>query len=467
MLPDNFGRTRLLLFLMTALIVLNLSVSQSALVDQDSASAWPVMQLTIEGAVGPATSDYVQRNIDAATESGFKMILIRIDTPGGLDSSMREIIKKIVASPLPVIGYVAPSGARAASAGTYILYACHIAAMAPATNLGAATPVQVIDFGKLPVPESKMKDKNTDNTKNVPGQDMAHKMINDAVAYIRGLATMRGRNADWAESAVRQAASLQAKEALKLHVIDLMAANNSDLMEQLNGRTIKVLGQNIVLKTRQTKIDVVNPDWRSQLLSVISNPNIAYILLLLGLYGIAVEFTHPGAVAPGTVGVISLLLALYAFQLLPVNYTGFALIVVGLGLMVAEAFAPSFGILGIGGLIAFIFGSVVLFDVNAPGFELNRGLIGGFALSSVIFLILALGLLLKSRSRPVVTGKEELLGAIGIALEDFTDTGRVRIHSETWRAYSVRPVHRYDKVKITGIDGLILSIIPCQSEEKR
>ena len=467
MLADNFGRTRLLLFLMTALIGVKLTVPQNALADQALASAWPVMQLTIEGAVGPASSDYIQRNMDAATESGFKMILLRIDTPGGLDSSMREIIKKIVASPLPVIGYVAPSGARAASAGTYILYACHIAAMAPATNLGAATPVQVIDFGNLPDPETKTRDKNTANTKNVPGQVMAHKMINDAVAYIRGLATMRGRNADWAESAVRQAASLQAEEALKLHVIDLMAANNTDLMEQLNGRTINVLGQNIVLKTLQTKIDVVSPDWRSQFLGVIANPNIAYILLLVGLYGIAVEFTHPGAVAPGTVGIISLLLALYAFQLLPVNYTGFALIVVGLGLMVAEAFAPSFGILGIGGLIAFVFGSFVLFDVNAPGFELNRGLIGGFALSSAMFFILALGLLLKSRSRPVVSGKEELLGAIGVALEDFTDTGRVRTHSETWRAVTDRPVHRHDKVKITGIDGLILSVTPCQSEEKQ
>ncbi|MGR8951530.1 MAG: NfeD family protein [Gammaproteobacteria bacterium] len=452
-------------FLLFALII-GLPYSQRALAAQDDA-AGSVLQLDLEGAVGPAISDYIRRNFDKAVEAGAKMIILRIDTPGGLDSAMREIIKKIIASPLPVVGYVAPSGARAASAGTYILYACHIAAMAPATNLGAATPVQMIDIGSLQDPDRHKGDKDSEKPRSPSGHAMTQKMINDAVAYIRSLAAMRGRNAEWAEKAVREAASLEAEEALRLQVIDLLAADNADLLAKLDGRKINVLGREIALRTHGAVIEKIVPDWRSKLLGAIADPNIAYILLLIGLYGIAVEFTHPGAVAPGTVGAICLLLALYAFQLLPVNYAGVALIVLGLALMVAEAFAPSFGILGIGGISAFVFGSVVLIDAEAPGFGINRGLIGGFAISSAAFFILVLGMLLKSRHRPVVSGKEELLGTVGEALEDFAESGMVRVHSETWRARTDQPLLKHDKVKITGIDGLLLSVTPCHSEEKR
>ncbi|MGR8941589.1 MAG: NfeD family protein [Gammaproteobacteria bacterium] len=452
-------------FLLFALII-GLPYPQRAFAAQDDA-AGSVLQLDLEGAVGPATSDYIRRNFDKAVDAGAKMIILRIDTPGGLDSAMREIIKKIIASPLPVVGYVAPSGARAASAGTYILYACHIAAMAPATNLGAATPVQMIDIGSLQDPDRHKGDKDSEKPRSPSGHAMTQKMINDAVAYIRSLAAMRGRNAEWAEKAVREAASLEAEEALRLQVIDLLAADNADLLAKLDGRKINVLGREIALRTHGAVIEKIVPDWRSKLLGAIADPNIAYILLLIGLYGIAVEFTHPGAVAPGTVGAICLLLALYAFQLLPVNYAGVALIVLGLALMVAEAFAPSFGILGIGGISAFVFGSVVLIDAEAPGFGINRGLIGGFAISSAAFFILVLGMLLKSRHRPVVSGKEELLGTVGEALEDFAESGMVRVHSETWRARTDQPLLKHDKVKITGIDGLLLSVTPCHSEEKR
>ena len=310
-------------------------------------------------------------------------------------------------------------------------------------------------------------DKNSTKAKNASGHAMTEKIVNDAVAYIRSLATMRGRNADWAEKAVREAASLPADEAVRLHVIDLLAADTAELLNKLDGRTVNVLGRDIVLQTRGAALEQRAPDWRSKLLGVIANPNIAYILLLIGLYGIAVEFTHPGAVAPGTVGVICLLLALYSFQLLPVNYAGIALIVLGLGLMVAEAFAPSFGILGIGGISAFVFGSVVLIDSEAPGFGINRGLIGGFALSSAAFFILVLGILLKARRRPVVSGREELLGGIGEAMEDFAETGRVRVHSETWQARTDRPLHKNDKIRITGLDGLLLFVTPFHSEEKQ
>lgn len=434
---------------------------QQAFADQ-TAFGWKVLQLEIVGAVGPATSDYIQRNFDQALTNGAKLIVIRIDTPGGLDSSMREIIKTIIASPVPVVGYVAPGGARAASAGTYILYACHVAAMAPATNLGAATPVQLPDIGSLPDRDRRTGDQ--DSVK--PGNAMTEKIINDAIAYIRGLAAMRGRNSEWAEQAVRKAASLPAEEALQLHVIDLLAADDAELLAKLDGRKVNVLGQETVLQTQGAVIRNIVPDWRGKLLTVISNPNIAYILLLIGLYGIAVEFTHPGALVPGTVGVICLLLALYSFQLLPVNYAGIALIVLGLGLMVVEAFEPSFGILGIGGICAFIFGSVVLIDSDAPGFGINKGLIGGFALSSGAFFILVLGLLLKARRRPVVSGREELLDGIGVALEDFAETGRVRVHGETWRAQTDQPLHKNDSVRVTGLNGLLLTVTLSQSEEK-
>lgn len=461
---SSFG-SYILLLMFT--VIAWLPVQRQAFADQ-GASAWPVVQLEIDGTVGPATSDYIRRNFDKALETGAKMIILRIDTPGGLDASMREIIKKIVASPVPVVGYVAPKGARAASAGTYILYACHVAAMAPATNLGAATPVQIGDIGSLQDQNRQKdgKDSSSDAIKPPASHSMTDKIINDAVAYIRGLAAMRGRNVEWAEKAVREAASLPAEEALALKVIDLIATDITELLSKLDGRRVNVLGQDIALQTRGAVMEDLSPDWRSRLLGVIADPNIAYIMLLIGLYGIVVEFTHPGTVVPGTIGAICLLLAMYAFQLLPVNYAGIALIVLGIGLMVAEAFAPSFGILGIGGISAFVFGSVVLIDSEAPGFGINRGLIGGFALSSAAFFILALGLLLKVRQRPVVSGREELLGDIGEALEDFAETGRVRVHSEIWRAQADRPMHKGDKVRITGIDGLLLSVTPYPSEEK-
>ncbi|MGZ4960559.1 MAG: NfeD family protein [Methylomonas sp.] len=340
--------------------------------------------------------------------------------------------------------------------------------MAPATNIGAATPIQIGGVSPLTEPDRKSDgEKATDKPQNPAGHTLTDKVINDAVAYIRGLAAMHGRNVEWAEKAVREAASLPAEEALALRVIDVIAMDTSELLSKLDGRKVNVLGQETVLHTRGTSIENIEPDWRSKLLAVIADPNIAYILLLIGLYGIAVEFTHPGTVVSGTVGAICLLLAMYAFQLLPVNYAGIALIVLGIGLMVAEAFAPSFGILGIGGISAFVFGSVVLIDSGAPGFGINRGLIGGFALSSAAFFMLALGLLLKIRQKPVVSGKEQLLGGIGEVLEDFAETGRVRVHGEIWQAHTDHALHQGDKVRITQIDGLLLSVAPWLSEEKR
>ena len=422
-----------------------------------------IVQLTIEDAIGPATDDYIERALESANEQQAELVVIRIDTPGGLDTAMRGIVKNITNSSVPVVSYVAPTGARAASAGTFILYASHIAAMAPGTNLGAATPVQI---GGLPQPAapakkaSKNKEKN-DKPEITAGDDaMKNKAINDAVAYIRGLAELHGRNQDWAEKAVREAASLQASEALKLHVIDIIATSMVDLLKQLEGREVNVLGQKRSLQTGGRVIQQIEPDWRSRLLSVITNPNIAYILMLIGIYGLIFELSNPGAIAPGTIGAISLLLALYSFQMLPINYAGMALILLGVALMVGEAFAPSFGMLGIGGVIAFVFGSIILMDTQIPGFGIDISVIITFAITSALIFVFVIGLAVKARRRPVVSGLEELIGDTAIVMADFEHRGRVSIHSESWNAISNVPLHEGQQVRVIGIKGLTLEVEP-------
>jgi len=422
-----------------------------------------IIQLEINGVIGPATAHYIERNIQKAVNSQAIAILIRMDTPGGLDASMRRIIKKIIASPLPVITYVSPSGARAASAGTYILYASHIAAMAPATNLGAATPVQIGGFGGF---GNDKDDPDKDKKKTKPLSDpMAHKIVNDASAYIRGLAKIHGRNEQWAEQAVREAASLSAEEALSQQVIDIVAADVPELLSQLQGRKIKVSGNDLIFNSTNTKIETIKPDWRSQFLAVITNPSIAYIMLMIGIYGLVLEFSNPGSIVPGTVGGICLLLALYALQLLPVNYVGVSLILFGVALMIAEALAPSFGILGFGGVVSFVIGSVILIDTDIPGFGIDLGLVAGFALSSAAFLIIALGFIFKARHKPIVSGQEEMSGCVGVVSDDFTGTGMIRIHSENWRASCAHPLHKDEKVKVTSIDGLLLHVMPFKKLE--
>jgi membrane-bound serine protease (ClpP class) len=418
-----------------------------------------IIQLTIEDVIGPATDDYIERALETAAREQAELVLIRMDTPGGLDTAMRGIIKNITNSTVPIATYVAPTGARAASAGTYILYASHIAAMAPGTNLGAATPVQI---GGIPTPGKQDKDKdNTDKPPQpAPNDAKTQKVVNDAVAYIRGLAELHGRNQEWAEKAVREAASLQASEALKLNVIDLIANSVPDLLKQLDGHEVVVLGQKRTLHTAGLPIKQIEPDWRSRLLSVITNPNIAYILMLIGIYGLIFEFSNPGAIVPGTIGAICLLLALYSFQLLPINYAGVALILLGVALMVGEAFQPSFGMLGIGGTIAFVIGSIILMDTETPGFGIDISVIITFAATSVLVFIFVVGMAIKARRRPVVSGMEELLGGQAIVDNDFEHTGTVTIHSEHWSAVTEQPLHKGQAVTVTGMKGLILQVKP-------
>ncbi len=429
-----------------------------------------VLLLDIKGAIGPASSDYVHRGLERARVQQAPLVILRLDTPGGLDAAMRDIIHDILAASQPVVSYVAPGGARAASAGTYILYASHVAAMAPGTNLGAATPVQI---GALPgsgklAPAAAEKAKDKDN--NAPqaadsGDAMQHKMVNDAVAYIRSLAQLRGRNADWAEQAVRTAASLPAEEALKKNVINLIAADVPELLAKLDGRTLTVLGAPRTLSTKGLTAETLAPDWRSKLLAVITDPNIAYILMLIGIYGLFFEFANPGYVLPGVAGAICLVLALYAFQVLPVNYAGLGLILLGILFMTAEAFVPSFGALGVGGVIAFAIGSVILFDTGTGGMAVSYALIGSLALLSALFFVFVVGMALRARRRPVVSGSEELPGMIGAALEDFTGTGLIRIHGELWQARCDQPVRRGQSLRVTGRDGLILVVQPATKEQ--
>ena len=438
--------------------------------------------LTVNDAIGPAITDYIERGLDRAGDDGANIVIIQLDTPGGLDLAMRSIIRAIIASPIPVAIYVAPPGARAASAGTYMMYAAHIAAMAPGTNLGAATPVQMgglpgMDPPEKPAPGAADDDTATDETNTdeeapaatmpANADAMTKKIVNDAAAYIRSLAELRGRNADWAEQAVREAASLSSEQALDAGVIDIIARNAADLLQQINGRTVTVQDRDWVLDTNSLVLETIEPDWRNELLAVITNPNIAYILMLLGIYGLFFELANPGYVLPGVIGGISLLLALYALQVLPVNYAGLGLMMLGLALMVGELFMPSFGILGIGGVISFVMGSILLFDRESGNLAVSMPLIIAVSALSAGFFLIVIRSLYAARLRPVVTGSEELIGATGQIAADFSGTGTIYIHGEQWNARSDTPMRSGDDARVIGRDGLILQVEPVAEDSSQ
>ncbi|MFP4607385.1 NfeD family protein [Thiohalospira sp.] len=435
----------------------------------DAAEA-AVHRLSVDGPIGPATADYIERGLEEAATEGAAAVILALDTPGGLTSSTRRINDAILASPVPVIGHVAPAGARAASAGTYLLYATHIAAMAPGTHLGAATPVQL--GGDAPeVPgdaegEGEPGEGEAEEPAPEPESATERKAVNDAVAYLRGLAELRGRNADWAEAAVREAATLTADEAEERGVIDLTADNTAALLAAVDGRTVSLPGGERTLATEGASVSDRAPDWRTRLLETITHPNVAYILLIIGIYGLIFEFANPGGLVPGIAGAICLLLALYALQALPVNYAGVALILLGVALMVAEAFAPSFGALGLGGVIAFVAGSLLLIDTHAPGFGISIPLIATMAILSAGILLVIARLAVRSHRNPVVSGAEEIAGAEGVATAAFSDHGWVHLHGEAWQAESPRPVAAGQRVRVTGRDGLTLHVEPLDQPER-
>jgi membrane-bound serine protease (ClpP class) len=442
-----------------------------------------IAQIELDGPIGPAAAEYFDQASGRAAADGAVAIVLRLDTPGGLADSMRQIITTILASKVPVLGYVAPGGARAASAGTYILYACHIAAMAPATHLGAATPVSL--GGSTPLPSSPLGDKSDrpkpsdksdkpDNSDKSDKSDKSasaepsdndaetRKVLNDAIAYIRSLAQLRGRNVEWAEAAVRGAATLTANEALEKHVIDLVAGDVPSVLAQANGREVHIGERTVTLQLKGLPTSEYTPNGRARFLMIVTNPIIAYLLLLAGIYGIALEAFHPGTWLPGIVGSICLLIGLYALQLLPVNYAGLALMALGIGLLVTEFFVPTVGALGVGGIIAFVFGSILLFNTGVPGYEINLGVIAGIAACAAALLALMLWLVMRSRRAPRISGDDYMLAAGGELLAAVPAGGETwaRVHGERWRVNCAVALPAGARVRVARRDGLLLWVVP-------
>jgi membrane-bound serine protease (ClpP class) len=419
--------------------------------------------LEIDGAIGPATSDYISRGFNDARNANASLLILRMDTPGGLDTSMREIVRDILSSPIPVVTWIAPSGARGASAGTYILYASHVAAMAPGTNVGAATPVQIGAGGGGGSPEEG--DQAGEEGSKQGGTAMERKVINDAVAYIRSVAELRGRNADWGEEAVRTGASLAASEALRQNVIDLVASDMDELLSGIDGRTVTAAGSEVEIETAGIGLVEVSPNWRTQLLGAITNPNVALILMLIGVYGLMFEFMNPGSLYPGTIGAVSLLLGLYALAALPVTFAGAALIVLGLALILAEAFTPSFGVLGIAGAAALAFGATILIDTDVPEFQVDWAVAAGIAVASLAIVIIVARAALRSRNARIVAGREQMIGVIGEVVDWSGNSGHVFLHGERWRAKGVEEMAPGQAVEVLGIDGLTLTVGPAPPDE--
>jgi membrane-bound serine protease (ClpP class) len=411
----------------------------------------------VNGVIGVATTRQITQAIQKASQENASALVMRLDTPGGLVSSTRDIIKEMIASPVPVIVYVAPSGARAASAGTYITYASHLAAMAPGTNIGAATPIEI---GSIPgLPGSQPKDKDS---KAEPKSAAQNKAINDAVAMMRSLAQLRSRSADWAEKAVRDAATLTAVEAQREGVVDVVADSLNDLLAQADGRKVMVAGVETTWRTRNSEIITVAPDWRTKALSAISDPNIAFLLMLIGFYGLILEFWNPGSFAPGVIGAICLIVGLTALTALPVNYGALGLLMLGILLMIGEAFTPGIGALGIGGLAAFIVGALFLFDGGDTDIEfaVSRWLVFGSAIATAGMIITIGGAAWSARKRAPVTGSEQMIGMRGEVVGWSDLRGSVRVHGEIWSARANRPLQVNDTVRVVGREGLTLIVEP-------
>ena len=397
-----------------------------------------VQWIMLEGSINPGSESFLQEALGTAQSDAFDLTVIQLNTPGGLSTSMRNMVQNIANADRPVVVWVGPSGARATSAGTFLVYASHLAAMAPGTHLGSATPVSL---GEGETPSAKQT-----------------KAMEDAAALIRGLAEQRGRNADWAEKAITDGVSLTAEQALEKGVIESSATSRAQLLQTLDGQTLEVNGRSVTLHTAQARVVERTPDWQEQFLSVITHPNVVYVLLLIGFYGLVFEFLNPGVVFSGVIGAVALVLALYGLNWLPVNWAGLLLIALGLAFMVSEAYQPSFGLLGLGGVASLATGSVLLLDIQAPGYGIDGSLIAAMTLLSLLLVVGVAWMSAKAYQRRQVSGKEGLLGDTVVALEDFEQAGSVLAQGEHWQAQSDSPVKKGQKLNVTGLDGLVLKV---------
>ena len=454
----------------------------------EDATAPQVRVVELQGAIGPASADYFLRALEEAGEEGIDLLVLRLDTPGGLDKSMRDMIKAILASRVPVATYVAPNGSRAASAGTYIMYASHVATMAPATNIGSSTPVNLGGGGSpIPMPTAPQSpadeggaEETASDEEAAPdgeaeeaepsgpqsGTSMERKVINDAVSYLKGLAELRGRNVEWAEATVRDGSNLTATEALEMNVIDLVAEDLTDLLEAVDGRTVNAGGIDVTISSSGAEIEFIEPDWRYELLGILTDPNVALILLMIGFYGIVLEFYSPGIGIGAVTGIICLLLAGFALQMLPINYAGLALIIVGIALLATEAFSPSFGVFGVGGVIGFVVGAIILMDTDLPAYQISKPVIAAVAVLSVGVMVFVLGAAVRARRAKSASGKESMIGGRAEVVDDFQGKGRVRAFGEVWQAEGDPDVTftRDSRVTITAFDGLTVHVAPTQSK---
>lgn len=407
--------------------------------------------------INPVTASYIINAIDKAYDDAAECLIIELDTPGGLLTSTRLIVKKIMSAKVPVVVYIYPSGSRAGSAGVFITYASHIAAMAPSTNIGAAHPVEMGGGRSIWDRMKRMREKETEKFEP---DIMENKILQDTTAFIRTLAKERGRNVEWAEKSVTQSASITEEEALTTNVIEIIAEDEKDLLEKLNGRVVNIDNSTRVLNTKGAIIKYIDMNFRERFLNVLANPNIAYILMILGFYGLLFEVTHPGIGVPGIVGAICLILSFFSMQMLSTNYAGLALIILGIILFIAEVMAPGFGLLTLGGMTCMILGSLILFESSYEIMRVSMNLVIGFTLATAAITIVLIRSVVVSHKKKVISGVEGLIGGIGYVQSDILKgkEGKVFVHGEIWDAVSEEDIEKGEKIEVINVNGMVLEV---------